>query len=197
MWLDYTTQTVENQEVFWVPTNKDTQTIGYDTKILKSSEGRYPPIKWTVTKIEDTATEGIAKFTMAQDQFNPAKDDAVNMIAEYFVSAVEPIVPELEETLTYTNLEITYSGSPAVRAGGGYKKFTLKSRIDDKLADITGEVKWSVDFGDDSEQLISTVDGNIIKIKCKPDYYLIGKTFTITAQHEHSSTSLIVEVTSL
>lgn len=194
----YVSQTVENQEVVWLPTNDDTKTILYDTKFLKSSPGRYPALKWSVTKIEDTATEGISKFTLAQTQFDPARDNVDLMIADYWESAVEPELPETEEVPTVSDLEITYSGKPAVRAGGGFKKFSLKSRIDGQLVDTTEDVEWSVDFpdGDPTKLECSAVD-NIFKVKCLNDYSLIGKTFTITAESANSSKSIIVEVTSL
>ncbi len=182
----------------WLPCNDDTKTIQYDTKFLKSSPGRYPALKWTVTKIEDTAVEGIARFTMAQTQFDPAKDNVELGIADYWESAVEPELPELEETPTVSDLEITYSGKPVVRAGGGYKKLTLKSRIDGQLVDVTDEVEWSVESQEgDVAQLEVPGTGNPIKIKCTNDYSLIGKTFTITAKSGNSSKSLVVEVTSL
>lgn len=181
----------------WLPTNNDTKTILYDTKFLKSSYGRYPAIKWTVTKIEDTATEGISKFTMAQTQFDPARDNAKLMIADYYESAVTPEVPELEETPTISNLEITYSGKPAVRAGGGYKKITLKARNGDQLVDVTEDIEWSVNFEGNEDKLECMVDNNILKIKCLNDYSLIGKTFIITAQTENSSKSIVMEVASL
>lgn len=197
VWLDYTTQTVENQEVMWLPTNDDTKTIQYDTKFLKSSPGRYPALKWTVTKIEDTATEGIAKFTMAQTQFDPAKDNVELMIADYWESAVEPELPEIEEIPTIDELEITYSGKPAVKAGGGFKKFVLKERIEGKLIDVVGDINWNVDFGENKDNLEYSTKDNFIKVKCINNYSLIGKTFTITATSKHSSKSIIVEVTSL
>lgn len=197
VWLDYTTQTVENQEVLWLPTNDDTKTILYDTKFLKSSPGRYPPLRWTITKIEDTATEGISKFTLAQDQFDPTKDNAELGIANYYDSYVEPEIVEMEETPTVSDLEIIYSGSPAVRAGGGYKKFTLKERVDGKLVDAT-DVTWNIDFQNgDLTKLESSVKDNVFKVKCLPFYDLVGKTFTIIAESKYSSKSLIVEVISL
>ena len=197
VWLDYTTQTVENQEVMWLPTNDDTKTILYDTKFLKSSPGRYPALKWTVTKIEDTATEGISKFTLAQDQFDPLKDNVDLMIADYYSSYVEPEVLEAEETPTVKELEIVYSGQPVVRAGGGYKKFTIKERVNGELIDAT-DVKWNIDFIDgDLDKLEQSIKDNVFKVKCLPFYDLVGKTFTITATSNHSSTSLIVEVISL
>lgn len=193
----YTTQTVENQEVMWLPTNDDTKTIQYDTKFLKSSPGRYPALKWSISKIEDTATEGISKFTMAQTQFDSKKDNVELMIADYYESYVEPELPETEENPTVSDLEIVYSGSPAVKAGGGYKKFTLKARIDGELVDATEDVEWSVDFGGNEEKLECTVKDNIFKVKCTNDYSLIGKTFAVTAESEHNSKSIVVEVTSL
>lgn len=197
VWLDYTTQTVENQEVMWLPTNNDTRTILYDTKFLKSSEGRYPPLRWTITKIEDTATNGISKFTMAQDQFDSSKDNAELMIANYYDSYIEPEVPELEEVSTASDLEIVYSGSPVIRAGGGFKKFTLKTRANGELIDAD-DVKWSIDFSDGSlDKLEQSVKDNVLKVKCLSFYDLVGKTFTITATSKHSSKSLIVEVISL
>ena len=194
----YLSQTVENQEVFLVPTNNDTKTIHYDCKFLKSMPGRYPPLAWKISKCEDTLVDGITRFTMTQEQFSPATDNAEKMVANYYESAVEPEILETEEIPTVSDLEIIYSGKPAVKAGGGFKKFALKSRVDGKLVDRTEDVKWSVDFSDgDLSQLETSESGNIFKVKCKPDYLLIGKTFTITTTTEHSSKSLIVEVVSL
>ncbi len=198
VWLDYQTATIENQEVFLAPTNEDTKTIYYDCKFLKSMPGRYPPLAWKISKIEDTLVDGITRFTMTQEQYNPATDDAEKMVGNYYESAVQPEILETEEIPTVSDLEITYSGSPAVKAGGGFKKFALKSRIDGKLVDCTEEVSWSIDFPDgDSAQLETSVNANIFKVKCKPNYLLIGKTFTITATTKYGSKSLIVEVTSL
>lgn len=194
----YQSQTVENQEVFLVPTNDDTKTIYYDCKFLKSMPGRYPPLAWKISKIEDTLVDGITRFTMTQEQFSSATDNAELMIGNYYESAVQPEILETEEIPTVSDLEITYSGSPAVKAGGGFKKFCLKSRVDGKLVDYTEEVSWGIDFPDgDWEQLETSVSRNIIRIKCKPDYLLIGKTFTITATTKYSSKSLIVEIASL
>ena len=197
VWLDYITQTPENQEVFWVPTNNDTKTIQYDTKFLKSSPGRYPALKWSVTKCEDTATEGISKFTMAQTQFDPAKDNVDLMVADYYESAVEPEVLDANDILISSDPEITYSGSPSVRAGGGFKKFTLKDRVDGELVDIAGDITWSIDFQGNEDKLKLSIEKDVFKVKCVNDYSLIGKTFTIYADSEYGSTSLIVEVTSL
>ena len=197
VWLDYVGSTVENQELFWVPTNSDTKTILYDTKFLKSAEGRYPPLAWKISKVEDTAIDGITRFTMTQEMFDPNRDNVELGIANYWEHAVEPEVPELEEIQTVSDIEITYSNSPTVKAGGGYKKFSLKERVDNKLVDTVDTVEWNVDFDGNEDKLECVVKDNTIKVKCKPDYSLIGKTFVLTAHIKHSSKSMICEVTSL
>jgi hypothetical protein len=198
VWLDFTFQIVENQSIAIMPTNDDSRTISYDTKFLISEPGRYPPIAWKISKIFNSFNGDITRFTMTQEQFNPATDNAELMIANYYESAVEPEVIETEETPVPIDLEITYSGSPAVRAGGGYKKFTLKTRINGDLIDFEEDVEWSIDFSNgDSTKLESSESGSVFKVKCKPDYSLIGKTFTITATTKYCSKSLIVEVISL
>ena len=209
VWLDYTFQVAENQHIAMLPTNDDSRTIMYDTKFLIGDEKRYPPIAWKVSKVQSSLNGSVTNFTMTQEQFDAAKDNAELMIANYYDSVVEPndtIIEEekpvtfnLREEKSFVNTEynIAYSGQPAIRAGGGYKKFTLKARVDGKLVDAT-DVKWSVDFSNgDLDKLETSVKDNVFKVKCLPFYDLVGKTFTITAESEHSSKSLIVEVISL
>ena len=198
MWLDYQFQVVEQQHVMIVPNNDDSRTIMYDQRFLLGDGKRYPPLAYKVSKVSPSMNGDIVSFTMTQEQYSRSLDNFEEMIGGYYASTISPEVPEMEENPTVSDLEITYSGSPAVKAGGGFKKFTLKSRVDGKLVDYTEEVSWSIDFPDgDLEQLETSVEGNVFRVKCKNDYSLIGKTFTITAQVENSSKSLIVEVTSL
>lgn len=197
VWLDYTTQVVENQHILVMPTNDDSKTITYDTKFLISEPGRYPPLAWKVSKVAPSLNGDITKFTMTQEQFDPARDNAELMIANYNDGVVNPELIELEEIPTISDLEITYSGTPSVKAGGGYKKFTLKQYVDDKLVDVTDNIEWVVNFDGNDDKLEPLFQGNICKVKCKNDYSLIGSTFIITATTEYSSKSLIVEVTGL
>lgn len=196
-WLDYTFEVVEQQHVMLMPSNSDTNILTYNTRLLVSNEGRYPPIAWKISKVQPHIVNDTVRFTMTQEQYNAATDNVELMIADYRKSYVEPELPETEEIPTTSDLEIVYSGSPAVRAGGGYKKFTLKTRIDGELVDVTEDVEWSVDFGGNEDKLECIASDNIFKVKCTNDYSLIGKTFTVTAESEHSSKSIIVEVISI
>lgn len=194
VWQDDTFKTVENQDIAFMPTNEDTKTIIYDTKFLKSSPGRFPPIVWKVSKIEDAIPDGLSRFTMTQEMFDPEKDNAELMIADYYSSAV---TPQYDSTIQ-KSLQIVYSGQCGVRAGGGYKKFTAKSRVDGELIDINGNVTWNVIVPDGNQDKISYIaDGNVLKVKCLSYYNLIGSTFTISASCNELADTLEVEVISL
>ena len=196
-WLDYVFEVVEQQHVMMMPSNDDTNILTYNTRMLVSNVGRYPPIAWKISKVQPSVVNDTVRFTMTQEQYNAAVDDAELMIANYRTSAVEPEILETEEVPTTSDLEITYSNSPAVKAGGGYKKFTLKERVSDKLVDATGAVEWTVDFDGNEDKLECSVKDNTIRVKCKPDYSLIGKTFNLIARTKYSSKMLVVEVASL
>ena len=197
-WLDYTFEVVEQQHVMLMPSNNDTNILTYNTRLLVSNEGRYPPIAWKISKVQPSVVNDTVRFTMTQEQYNAAIDDAKLMIANYRTSYVEPEILETEETPTVSDLEIVYSGKPAVRAGGGYKKFTLKTRVDGKLVDVTEDVEWDIDFADgDLTKLECSAVDNVFKVKCLNDYSLIGKTFTVTAESIRNSKSITVEVISL
>lgn len=196
-WLDYVFEVVEQQHVMLMPSNKDTNILTYNTRMLVSNEGRYPPIAWKISKVQPSVVYDTVRFTMTQEQYNAAVDDAELMIADYRKSYVEPELPEVEETPTISDMEITYSGKPAVRAGGGYKKFRLKTRVNGELVDVSDDVEWSIDFGGKEDKLECSVVDNVFRVKCLNDYSLIGQTFTLAAENNHSKKSIIVEVISL
>ena len=205
-WLDYTFQIVENQSIAIMPTNDDTRTISYDTKFLISEPGRYPPIAWKVSKIFNSFNGEVTRFTMTQEQFNPATDDAEHMIANYYDGLTIDTKPEDNlETPEAGKLEIIYSGSPAVKAGGSYKKFTVKKYDDGELIDIEDpDIQWSVDPIDtddknykfNRDEFQCKKDKNVCKITCS-DYEFIGNQFIITAYVQDTSVSIVAEVISL
>lgn len=196
-WLDYVFEVVEQQHVMFMPSNKDTNILTYNTRMLVSNEGRYPPIAWKISKVQPSVVYDTVRFTMTQEQYNAAVDDAELMIADYRKSYVEPELPEIEERPTVSDMEITCAGKPAVRAGGGYKKFCLKTRINGELENVEKDVEWIIDFGENKDKIDRIEEKNVIKIKCSGDYLLIGQTFTLTAKCEYEEKSIIVEVTSL
>lgn len=196
-WLDYTFEVVEQQHVMLMPSNKDTNILTYNTRMLVSNEGRYPPIAWKISKVQPSVVNETVRFTMTQEQYNPSFDDPELMIADYKKSYAGVESSDTKEVEITSDLEITYSGKPSVRAGGSYKKFSLMSRVDGELTDVVDPVQWDIEFGDYKDKLECIIQGNILKVKCLNDYSLIGQTFTVIATVANNTKSIVVEVTSL
>lgn len=187
---------VDNDIYFWAPTNVQVNTISYDTRFLISNEGRFPPLAWKVTAIKDMGPIGLTRFCLSQDLYNDTQDNSELMIADYFVSEIEPmpIEPELELTGTAA---ITYNGSkPTIKVGGSWKVFTPVFSNADAVVS-----KWTIsdengDISTNSNYIIER-DGEKLKLKVVLDYNLVGSVLIIQLIGSDSSIAeLKVEVVS-
>ena len=88
------------------------------------SDNQINPIAWEVSKIEDLNPQGVIKITMKQDLYDPKKDNNELMIADYWKNYLTKDDPKVEET-KQDKYEITYSTTPSIKVGGGYKIFSL------------------------------------------------------------------------
>lgn len=191
-WLDYYVQTTENQDVIWMPTNSDTVTILYDTKFLKSDPRRYPPIAWKVSKIEDAVPHGLSKFTLTQEMFDAKRDNADLMIANYYDNYISP-VDNIEANINQS-YKIVYSGKCAVKAGGGYKKFSIQGLSPESITNV----KWDIAFPEGFADKFNYIEDDMsIKIRCLPYYNLIGTTFDLKASINNVEQKISVEVIAL
>ena len=194
-WPGDRTTAVDNITSMWLPTNVDTQTIGYDQRFLISDQGRIPPLCYAVSKIEDTTPVGLTKFKLTQEKADPIHDNYELMLANYYDSSIEPeecdVITELKSTAT-----ITYSGmAPTIKVGGSYKVFTPVFSEEGVVID-----KWFIsdDNGDiaaDTENYIIEYDGEKLKLKVAQNYNLIGRVLIIQVVGSDGSTAEIsVEV---
>ena len=186
---------VDDMTAIWVPTNVNTQTIGYNQRFLISDAGRIPAICYEVSKISDTSPIGLIKFSLVQTTFNDKTDNTELMIADYWSSAVEPSEQDVEEIISAT-ASITYSGATAtIKVGGSAKIFTPVFSGDDVTVD-----KWLVsdengDISGDTENYTIVHDGELLKIKVAQNYNLIGTVLIVQVVGSDGSTSeLSVEV---
>jgi hypothetical protein len=163
----------------WLPTNADTQTIGYDQRFLISDEGRMPPLCYAISKIEDTTPVGITKFKLTQETFDPIHDSAELLLANYYDGPIEPTEPDIKAELAGT-ASITFSGTkPTVKVGGSYKTFTPVFSMEG-----TTVAKWLIsdedgDISGDTENYTIEHDGELLKLKVAQNYNLIGTTLII------------------
>lgn len=191
--------TVESKAAIWLPSNVDTKSIGVNTRFLISDVGRTPPQAWKTSKILDTLPIGLTKVTLGQDQFNPQKDSAELMIADYYADAItpQPIEPETDELVpTAGTVAISYSGSkPTIKVGGSWKTFA---------AEFSGEgvvpKSWSVSdgtntFSETAENYTIEYIDNKLRLKVARIYNLIGTVLTVQViGTDDSAAELAVEV---
>ena len=96
------------------------------------------------------------------------------MIADYWKNYLTKDDPKVEET-KQDKYEITYSTTPSIKVGGGYKILSLTPPESDTV--------WKIVDFDESNYTVLTDENNPskIKIKVNKDYSLIGKTFYLEA----------------
>lgn len=189
------TTAVDNITSVWLPTNDDTLTIGYNQRFLISDPRRRPCLAWSTSKIEDTQPMGLTKLKFTQETFNPNTDNAELMLADYWISNVEPTIPDAETELKST-AAITYSGTkPTVKVGGSFKTFTPAFSTESVKVS-----KWTIsdengDISTDTENYTIKYDGDKLKLKIAQNYYLIGKVLIVQVfGTDGSAAQLSVEV---
>ncbi len=170
LWLDYLATIPENQTQIIVPYNQDTETIYYNQRFL-ISVNQINPMAWEVSKVEDITMPGLIYITLKQDLYDPSRDNAELMIADYYKSNIEPSIPE---EIIQPTIKIKYSNSPVIKVGGSYKifHFDLTNEINTDL------ISWVVDGLEPNDYtFLQTLTQ--MKIKADKNYNLIGSVFTL------------------
>ena len=171
----YKTETVEDQQKFIVPLNRDTEHLFYNQRMILDNKVLTEPRAWRITKVNRLANNGLCLTTLAQDKFDEFKDyvekdeygNVVGMWADYYQ---EPLIPkDDEEEALEVHSSITYTGTkPEVKIGGNYKTFTVKfyDKSDNELSVREGLWLFHVDEEEVSE-LIDYIPSGEGKIKLK------------------------------
>ena len=186
---------VDDMTAIWVPTNANTQTIGYNQRFLISDVGRRPALCYEVSKISDTSPVGLIKFSLVQTTFNEETDNVDLMIADYWTSHIEPTDVDIGADISGT-AAITYSGiSATIKVGGSYKVFTPAFSGEGVTVD-----RWLVsdengDISADTENYIIEYDGEKLKLKVAQNYNLIKSVLIVQVVGTDNSTAEVsVEV---
>ena len=82
VWSDGFVTSVENQAMFIVPTNDNTELIDYGMRLMLS-DNKKKPLVYEVTKRTDTFPLGVQKIVLSQDHYNEEKDNAYLGICDY------------------------------------------------------------------------------------------------------------------
>ena len=184
-----------------MPTNDTTKTLDYDQRLLISNNELHP-IAWYVTNVNDVQPIGITQIVFSQSQFDPERDNAELMIADYYSSSLTPeekIDPPPKPIGDHSR--ITFNGTQQVlKINGSYKTFTPHF-YDHDLNELDVNPVWSMTYPslDDAAKFDIIHDGKNLKVKCLNYYDLMGKVVTICLNDESGTmpSTLDLEVVSL
>lgn len=191
IWTDYRITSVEDQQKFVVPLNRDTERLWYNLRMIIDSKVLAEQRAWKISKVNRLSPNGVVRVTLAEDMFNDQTDYieldkngvVVGMWADYYQNGqVTPVAPS-EDTPSIIYSKITYSGTkPEIKIGGSFKKFTVTFYDDgEPTTHIKGDWKFAVDSVDVSNLIkMETISDNQCKIKFIGDYEYIGKVLVVS-----------------
>ena len=205
IWAEYRSSKTENQDNFIIPMNSITEYLYYNQRLVISAPLRKQrPLVWEVSKVENINPLGINKITVFQNLWNSETDwidpdDCFEMYADYYKSTVLP-TDESPSKPSSGYSDISISGSPTVKFGGGYKKFTATFYNAQNDVDVDASAKWSfwVDGEQCDEAIVLLYDNNTIKVKII-DEALVGKIINVEVcdQNDERSSTFDIEVSYL
>lgn len=194
IWTDYKTTSIEDQQKFAVPLNRDTEKIYYTSnqknlRMIIDGKVLTEPRAWKVTKVNRISPNGIARITLAQDLFDQHKDyiefdennNVIGMWADYFNTEITPtnfVINDNDNNKIYG--EFKYSSLPQLKVGGSYKKFTLTFyENNEEIPLLNGNYYFFINDEDVSDLITTINDENVIKIKFLGGDEFIGNVLTI------------------
>lgn len=132
---------VDDITAAWLPSNQDTYTIGYNQRFIIADLNHFPPLTWTVSKLENAQPIGLTKLKFTQETFDPAHDNAELGLANYYDFEILP-TPIEDKDDDILPLHITFNGTSAnIKVGGSTKIFTADPLV------TNGIFRWAVDDG--------------------------------------------------
>ena len=216
IWEDYKISTVEDQQKFCVPLNRETEKIYYNQRIIIDNKVLTEPRTWTVSKINRVSPNGICRITLAQSSFDQHKDfiekdengRIIGMWADYYSSSIEPEQYD-EDIPVITNVysEIKFSGTkPVIKVGGSYRKYTVSFYKNDEQDDSIGVGNtWEfyiddtlIDLNSDSCPIDVKIDSDyIIRVKFIGSEKYLGKILKMINKCGKIQSELQVEITNM
>lgn len=206
VWQDYKIESVEDQQKFILPLNRQTEHIFYNQRFIIDGKVETEPRTWRTTKVNRLAPNGLCRVTLAQTAFDEHKDyierdsdgNIIGMWADYFDSDITPTDPDPDEKPISNYCSITYSGlNPDIRSGGSFKKFTVSFYDKDGNPIDFQSGEWSFKIGEEDASDLLTIEDiavNQKKIKFNRADDYIGKVLVVEYKSNEEDISSQVEI---
>ncbi len=192
VWSDGFVTSVENQAMFIVPTNDNTNLIDYGMRFMLS-DNKINPLVYEITKRSDTFPFGIQKFVLSQNHFDPKLDNPYLGICDYYSSIIQ------EDTNT-NNFALIYNGTKPVLYLGGSKRIITVDFFNNNIPEIVAS-NWSFELNNIPKTIeelnqFFNIDfqNNQVLISAKKDFTMVGNILTIYFTHKNQKANLQLEV---
>lgn len=125
---DNTTRIPDSTMAIYLPYDRDTIKLRFDTRFLIDVPGIEEPNAWRVVNRNAVSRvyngHGIILLTLGRDQFNHETDSAELMVADYYKEPQRTEVKEPE--INAVSAVLSYKGQPKIVAGAPSKMFELQ-----------------------------------------------------------------------
>ena len=206
LWTDYKITTVEDQQKFAVPMNRDTETLFYNHRMIIDTKVDSEPRAWLISKINRISPNGICRVTLTQDTFDQHKDyierdsfgNIVGQWADYYSSAIQPLEVDYDDDLSLVQtVVITCSGKSQIKVGGSSKTLTVSFYDADgeSIGYQSGSWDFTIDDTDASNLLtITSVSDDKVKVKFNGGDEYINKILKVGFTSGSAKAYLDVEI---
>lgn len=185
----YRTTSVEDQQKFIVPLNRETEKIWYDQRFIIDAHVLTEPRSFEVSKVNRISPNGLVRITLAENMFDQHNDyiekDEMGNVVGMWANYHKPRITIGPEDPQPENIRcvISHSGvGENLKVGGGYRKFTVKFYIGENEIDYQ-QGEWSFELdGQDAYDLVEVKrldDLSQIKVKFTGDDSYIDKNLVI------------------
>lgn len=196
IWTRMGYTTTNDQSVFLVPMNRDSETLIYNTRMLIDNMVLTEPRCFNISKVNRVSVPGMVHITLAQDKFDPSTDyiekdedgSVIAMWANYWKSGVPPTPHEVVKD--YDRIEIVHTGKAhSMKIGGNSKIFTAHFyRGDEEVEYKPGEWMFTVN-DNEANSLINIIENpnlqdNQIEISLRADDSYIGEDLIVAYKSE-------------
>lgn len=208
LWTDYKIQSVEDQQKFAVPMNRDTETLFYNHRMIIDAKVESEPRAWLISKINRISPNGICRITLTQDMFDQHKDyierndngEIIGMWADYYSSAIEPEEVMHDDPIPSITCSVTCTGKQQLKVGGSAKTFTVTFYDENGDAIPYQSGTWIYTINDEDVSTLLTVtpveDGKV-KIKFDGGDEYINKILKVAFISGDVFSSLNIEILAL
>ena len=212
-WTDEISSTVDNLTNAWLPATHllygdnleqlhvcDTRTVFYEQRFMLTNNVLEPKV-YQVTKVIETAPQGLIKLSLKQDEYNSIRDNVDLLICDYYINSGESTMPDpepenvfIDETLgtikymrINENYELEYADFSGKVHIGAFSYF--KADVSNPHANM----RWHITYlGNEDEKeyyegllKIDEINHTTLSLKPGKAKSLIGKKFTLSVFDEN------------